>query len=74
MNAFDDGRGSFVVLVNDNQQCTLRPTFANVPAGRRAVHGEAERAACLDRIERHWTDIRPKRPRERLLAGRSSDQ
>src|ERR1700757_2987720 len=31
---------------------------AAVPVGWRVVYGKADRAACLDYIERNWTDIR----------------
>ena len=65
-NPFDDDSGRFVVLVNDEEQHSLWPVFADVPAGWQIVFGEADRAACLDYIERHWTDIRPKSLRERL--------
>jgi uncharacterized protein YbdZ (MbtH family) len=30
------------------------------------VYGEADRAACLDYIDREWADIRPKSLRDRL--------
>ena len=74
VNPFDDDSGSFVVLVNDEEQHSLWPTFADVPAGWRVVYGEADRAACLDYIEQNWTDIRPKSLRERLAAVRASDK
>jgi uncharacterized protein YbdZ (MbtH family) len=48
------------VLVNDEDQHSLWPTFADVPAGWRKVFGEAGRAECLEYVEEHWTDIRPK--------------
>jgi uncharacterized protein YbdZ (MbtH family) len=73
INPFDDDSGSFVVLVNDEEQHSWRSTFADVPAGRRVVYGEADRAGCLDYIEQNWTDIRPKSLRERLAAGRASN-
>jgi uncharacterized protein YbdZ (MbtH family) len=66
INPFDDDEGRFFVLVNDEEQHSLWPAFADVPAGWRVVHGEADRAACLDYIENSWTDIRPKSLRERL--------
>src|SRR6201993_4068333 len=72
-NPFDDDNGSFFVLVNDEEQHSLWPTFAEIPAGWRVVYGEAERAACLDYIEQNWTDIRPKSLRERLARGRTAD-
>ena len=74
VNPFDDDSGSFFVLVNDEEQHSLWPTFADVPAGWRVVYGEADRAACLDYIEQNWPDIRPKSLRERLAAGGASDK
>jgi len=65
-NPFDDDSGRFLVLVNDEEQHSLWPTFAEVPAGWRVTFGAADRAACLDYVEQHWTDIRPKSLRERL--------
>jgi uncharacterized protein YbdZ (MbtH family) len=69
VNPFDDDNGSFFVLVNDEEQHSLWPTFSDVPAGWRVAFGEAERAACLDYIEQNWTDIRPKSLRDRLAEG-----
>jgi uncharacterized protein YbdZ (MbtH family) len=71
-NPFDDDNGSFFVLVNDEEQHSLWPAFADVPAGWRVVYGEADRAACLDYIEQNWPDIRPKSLRDRLAAGQGS--
>jgi len=73
INPFDDDSGSFFVLVNDEEQHSLWPAFADVPAGWQVVYGEADRAACLDYIEQNWPDIRPKSLRERLAAGRAFD-
>jgi uncharacterized protein YbdZ (MbtH family) len=67
-NPFDDEKGRFVVLVNDEEQHSLWPTFADVPDGWRVVFGEDDRAACLEYIERDWADIRPKSLRDRLAA------
>ncbi|MGE2721065.1 MbtH family protein [Mycolicibacterium celeriflavum] len=69
-NPFDDDKGSFFVLVNDEEQQSLWPTFADVPAGWRVAYGHADRDACLRYIEQNWTDIRPKSLRERLATGR----
>lgn len=51
-NPFDDDNGAFFVLVNDEDQHSLWPVFADIPVGWRVVHGEASRAACLDYVER----------------------
>jgi uncharacterized protein YbdZ (MbtH family) len=72
VNPFDDDNGSFFILVNDEEQRSLWPAVADVPASWRVVYGEADRAACLDYIEQHWTDIRPKSLCERLAEGRAS--
>lgn len=63
-NPFDDDNGTFLVLANDEEQHSLWPTFTDIPVGWRRVYGEASRADCLDYIERHWTDIRPKSLRD----------
>jgi MbtH protein len=73
INPFDDDTGSFYVLVNDEEQHSLWPAFADIPSGWRVVYGEADRAACLDHIEQNWADIRPKSLRERLAQGRTAD-
>ncbi|MCL6736834.1 MULTISPECIES: MbtH family protein [Streptomyces] len=65
-NPFDDANGTFHVLVNDEEQHSLWPTFTQVPAGWRVVFGDAGRQDCLDYIERHWTDLRPKSLREAM--------
>ncbi|GHJ41200.1 MbtH family protein [Streptomyces sp. TS71-3] len=59
-NPFDDEDGVFRVLVNDEDQYSLWPDFAPVPDGWRSAHGPDGRGACLEYIERHWTDMRPR--------------
>jgi MbtH protein len=63
-NPFDDENGTFHVLVNDEDQHSLWPTFADVPAGWRVVLGESTRAECLAYVGEHWTDLRPRSLRE----------
>ncbi|MFJ9032824.1 MbtH family protein [Streptomyces sp. NPDC102274] len=58
-NPFDNDNGSFYVLVNHENQHSLWPTFANVPDGWTVVFGEDGRQACLDYVEKNWTDMRP---------------
>lgn len=58
-NPFDDPDGRFVVLVNDERQYSLWPAFLPVPDGWTVDHTEDTRQACLDHVERHWTDMRP---------------
>ncbi|WP_318210526.1 MULTISPECIES: MbtH family protein [unclassified Streptomyces] len=58
-NPFEDPQGRFLVLVNDENQHSLWPSFAEVPAGWRTVFGEDTREECLAYVETHWTDLRP---------------
>lgn len=58
-NPFDDDGGLFFVVVNDDEQHSIWPEFLAVPAGWRSVLGPCGRQACLDHIERSWTDMRP---------------
>lgn len=67
-NPFDDADGRFSVVVNDEEQHSLWPAFAEVPAGWRVVFGEAGRAECLEYVEKNWTDLRPKSLREAMAA------
>lgn len=59
MNPFDDDNGTFAVLVNDEEQHSLWPTFAAVPAGWRVALDEASRSDALAFIEEQWIDMRP---------------
>lgn len=67
-NPFDDENGRFCVVVNDEDQHSLWPVFAEVPAGWRVVFGEASKAECLEYVERNWTDLRPRSLREAMAA------
>jgi MbtH protein len=58
-NPFDDPDTRHLVLRNDENQHSLWPSFADVPAGWQVVFGPADRPDCLDYVERHWTDLRP---------------
>ncbi|MGP4019363.1 MbtH family protein [Saccharopolyspora sp. 5N708] len=59
-NPFDNTEGRFLVLVNDENQHSLWPSFVEVPAGWRIAFGEDSREACLSYVEANWTDLRPR--------------
>jgi MbtH protein len=70
-NPFDDQEGRFLVLVNDEEQYSLWPTFANVPAGWTVTFGGpdgTDRDAALRYVDEHWADMRPRSLRERMDA------
>lgn len=58
-NPFEDPDGTYLVLVNDEGQHSLWPSFVAVPAGWTVAYGESSRGACLDYVNANWTDMRP---------------
>ena len=59
-NPFEDENGEYCVLVNEEKQYSLWPTFREIPAGWSAVGPRGKRQECLSWIEETWTDMRPK--------------
>ncbi|MEU6994727.1 MbtH family protein [Streptomyces sp. NPDC046465] len=68
-NPFENPDGTYVVLVNDENQHSLWPITVDVPAGWTVTHPSDTREACLRFIEENWTDMRP-----RSLAQRMADK
>ncbi|KOG32933.1 MbtH family protein [Streptomyces wedmorensis] len=60
INPFDNAEGTFHVVVNDEGQHSLWPSFAPVPAGWTNVWGPGERGEALEFITVNWADIRPR--------------
>jgi MbtH protein len=58
-NPFEDENGTYHVLLNNEGQHSLWPSFIAVPSGWKIVLKSESRAACLDYIEKNWTDMRP---------------
>jgi MbtH protein len=50
---------AYLVVLNDEEQYSLWPVSATVPAGWRAEGTTGSEKACLDRIDVVWTDMRP---------------
>jgi uncharacterized protein YbdZ (MbtH family) len=65
-NPFEDENAEYCVLVNHEDQYSLWPAFREIPAGWTAVGPKGARQVCLDWIEKHWTDMRPKSLREAM--------
>lgn len=59
-NPFEDPDSKYIVLINDEGQYSLWPHFIAVPAGWTVAHPPDTRQVCLDYINEHWTDMRPK--------------
>jgi MbtH protein len=73
-NPFEDEEGVYHVLVNDEGQHSLWPTFIEVPNGWRIVHKADTRGACLEFINQNWTDMRPNSLIESMKALSVGDQ
>lgn len=58
-NPFENDDADYLVLINDENQHSLWPTFADVPAGWSVGFGPEPRQACLEYVETSWTDMRP---------------
>lgn len=65
-NPFENEDGVYHVLINEEEQYSLWPSFREVPQGWTIVHRSDTRAACLEYINQHWTDMRPKSLVERM--------
>ena len=59
-NPFEDENGEYCVLVNDEGQYSLWPTFREIPDGWTPEGPRGAREACLKYVEEVWTDMRPK--------------
>jgi MbtH protein len=51
INPFDDERHQFFVLLNQKQQQSLWPEFAEIPSGWNKVFGPKKKQDCLNYIE-----------------------
>jgi MbtH protein len=67
-NPFEDHNATYHVLINGEGQHSLWPSFIEVPEGWSIIRRSDSRAACLDFINRHWTDMRPNSLIERMQA------
>lgn len=65
---FDDESIPFLILINDEHQYSIWPETLSIPAGWRSVQGPMSRQGCLNWLEYHWTDLRPRSLQEALEA------
>lgn len=69
-NPFENDDAQYLVLVNEENQHSLWPVFAEVPAGWTVALPAAGRQECLEYVEAHWTDMRPKSLADAMAAPR----
>jgi MbtH protein len=58
-NPFENEKGEYLVLVNEEGQYSLWPEFLDIPLGWAATGPKGERKVCLEWIDQNWTDMRP---------------
>ncbi|GHE98045.1 MbtH family protein [Streptomyces griseoluteus] len=68
-NPFEDADGTYLVLINDEDQYSLWPSNIEVPAGWRIVLEASPRQECVEYIDAHWVDMRPRSLREAMSSG-----
>ncbi len=73
-NPFEDEKGTYHVLINDEGQHSLWPSFIDVPKGWTIIRKSDTRAACLEFINKNWTDMRPNSLIESMKALSASGQ
>lgn len=56
---FDDPNGTYLVLVNAENQHSLWPESVAIPAGWSVTYGPAARDESLEYVKCNWTDQRP---------------
>ena len=59
-NPFEAANAEFLVLVNAEGQYSIWPTFRDPPRGWSTVGPRGAKQICLNWIELHWVDMRPK--------------
>jgi MbtH protein len=73
-NPFEDENGTYHVLINDEGQHSLWPTFVEVPQGWTIILEAKSRAECFEFVNRNWTDMRPNSLIERMKDASESHQ
>jgi MbtH protein len=56
---FDDTSGTYLVLVNADNQHSLWPARFPIPDGWTTAYGHAPRSACTEYIDTRWTPRAP---------------
>ncbi|OBR47791.1 MbtH family protein [Paraburkholderia tropica] len=57
--SWDDENAEFEVVINEEEQYSIWPSYKPIPGGWRTVGKKDKKAECLAYIEEHWTDMRP---------------
>ncbi|MDQ1081781.1 MbtH family protein [Pseudoroseomonas cervicalis] len=71
--SWGDANTIFLVVVNDEGQHSIWPSYKPMPAGWQEVGQRGSKAECLDWIDANWQDMRPKSLRAALQAAGAQD-
>ncbi|WP_310620086.1 MbtH family protein [Flexibacterium corallicola] len=62
----DEDEFEYIVLINDEEQHSLWPSFKEIPLGWKQVGPTGTKAECLEYVEEAWPDITPLSVRKRM--------
>lgn len=66
MDDNQENQDTYRVVVNHEDQYSIWPDYREIPLGWRDVGVSGTKDACLDHIEKVWTDMRPLSLRKRM--------
>jgi MbtH protein len=72
--SWGDEQTEFIVVMNDEEQYSIWPSYKALPAGWRDVGRRGAKADCLAYIDATWTDMRPRSLREAMDRDANSAQ
>jgi MbtH protein len=67
-----DDTTEYAVVVNDEEQYSIWPTYRPLPLGWTDAGKHGSKQECLDYINEVWTDMRPRSLREKMAAAERS--
>jgi len=72
--SWGDDDTTFDVVINDEEQYSIWPSYKAIPAGWKSVGKQGKKAECLAYIDETWTDMRPLSLRKALAQEESERQ
>ena len=60
MSTVDNNQELYLVVINNEEQYSIWPQHLPLPGGWQSVGSRGIKHECLEYIEAHWTDMRPK--------------
>jgi MbtH protein len=57
--SWGDDTTEFLVVINDEEQYSIWPSYKSIPKGWRPDGKRGQKAECLTHIDEVWTDMRP---------------